>query len=209
MDILGDLKKQNNEIAIGFDLTDTYSQVSFASLDSDTVETLSLVQGSNNYRIPTALFKRKEVNQWYAGKDAVKYKDTDGFYIDKLLSKASEGEDIVVGEETFSPSALIALFMKRTLSMFSMVIPVGKITSFVVTVDSLDTNTVDMIQKAVASLGLKTNNVFFQSHMESFYYYTIYQPAELWHRDVLLLDFTGDYLKSYRMECNKNTTPIV
>ena len=101
MDILGDLKKQNNEIAIGFDLTDTYSQVSFASLDSDTVETLSLVQGSNNYRIPTALFKRKEVNQWYAGKDAVKYKDTDGFYIDKLLSKASEGEDIVVGKKPF------------------------------------------------------------------------------------------------------------
>ena len=155
------------------------------------------------------LFKRKEVNQWYAGAEAEKYKNTDGFYIDNLLSKASAGEDIVVGEETFSPSALIALFMKRTLSLFSMVIPASRITSFVVTVDSLDTNIVDTISKAVASLGLKTQNVFFQSHMESFYYYTIYQPAELWQRDVLLLDFTGDYLKSYRMECNKNTTPIV
>ncbi|MBQ3891581.1 MAG: hypothetical protein II740_09590 [Lachnospiraceae bacterium] len=209
MDFSVDLRKQNNDIAVGFDLTDSYSQVSYASMDSDEVETLSTVPGSNNYRVPTALFKRKEVNQWYAGKDALKYKDTDGFFIDNLISKASLGEDIVVGEETFSPSALIALFMKRTLSLFSMMIPINHITSFVVTVDSLDSNIIDVLSKAVASLGLKTTNVFFQSHMESFYYYTIYQPQELWQRDVLLLDFTGEYLKSYRMECNKNTTPIV
>ena len=69
MDFSVDLRKQNNDIAVGFDLTDSYSQVSYASMDSDEVETLSTVPGSNNYRVPTALFKRKEVNQWYAGKD--------------------------------------------------------------------------------------------------------------------------------------------
>ena len=37
----------------------------------------------------------------------------------------------------------------------------------------------------------------------------IYQDTALWTRDVLLLDFSEEHLKSFRMECNKNTTPIV
>ena len=210
MDIINDLKLKNSgEIAVGFDLTDTYSQVSYAKIDDDTIETLSTVSGSSSYRVPTALFKRREVNQWYAGKDAVKSKDEDGFFVDGLLSKARNLTEIMVGDEAFRPSALIALFMKRTMSLVNMVAPLSKITSFMVTVDTLDEKMVNILSEAVASLGLKTTNVFFQSHMESFYYYTIYQPEELWKKDVLLLDFTGEHLKSFHMECNKNTTPVV
>lgn len=196
-------------IAVGFDLTDTYSQVSYGYIDKEGVETLSTVAGSSNYRIPTALFKRREVNQWFAGKEAVRYKDTDGYFIDNLLQKAEEEEEIKIGEEAYKPSALIALFMKRTLALVSMIEPLNKIESFMVTVDELDSKMVTVLSEAVASLGLKTDNIFFQSHMESFYYYNIYQPIDLWKRDVLLLDFSGKFVKSYRMECNQNTTPIV
>lgn len=199
------------ELAVGFDLTDTYSQVSCGFMDSDTVETLSVVAGSSSYRIPTVLFKRKEVNQWFAGKEAVKNKESEmeGFFVEGLLKKAMTQDEIWVGEESFRPSALIALFMKRTLALVSMVAPLNKIVSFTVTVDNLDSKMIEILTEAVASLGLKTENIFFQSHMESFYYYTIYQPIELWKHDVLLLDFSGEHLKSYRMECNKNTTPVV
>lgn len=210
MDVSSELKKQNSrELAVGFDLTDTYSQVSFGFLDSENVETVSTVAGASNYLIPTALFKRREVNQWYAGKDAVKNAEEDGFFVDKLISKAILKEEVSVGDETFRPSALIALFMKRTLSLLNVVAPISKITSFMVTVDALDENMVNVLTEAVLSLGLKTENIFFQSHMESFYYYTIFQDKELWLHDVLLMDFSGDVLKSYRMECNNNTTPIV
>lgn len=210
MDSVSELKKPNNsEIAIGFDLTDSFSQVSYGYIDGDSVETLSPVAGSSNFRIPTALFKRREVNQWFSGKEAVLNKENDGYYVDRLVSRAMTEDEIKVGDESFRPSALIALFMKRTLSMLSMVAPVNKIVSFMVTVDELDNRMVTVLSEAVASLGLKTKNIFFQSHMESFYYYTIYQSPELWQRDVLLLDFTGDFVKSYRMECNNNTTPIV
>ena len=210
MDFVSEIKKPNSgEIAIGFDLTDTFSQVSFGYIDAEEVHTLSTVAGSTNYRVPTALFKRKEVNQWFAGKEALKNKDGDGYYVDKLLSKARAGKEIFVGEESFRPSALIALFMKRTLSLVSMVAPLNRVVSFMVTVDELDEDIVTVLSEAVASLGLKTQNIFFQSHMESFYYYTIYQDPSLWKNDVLLLDFSGEFVKSLRMECNKNTTPVV
>lgn len=210
MDVSTELIKSNSrELAVGFDLTDTFSQVSFGFFDSEDVETISTTAGAANYLIPTALFKRREVNQWYAGKDAVKFSGEDGFFIDKLISKAIFDEEVPVGEERFRPSALIALYMKRTLSLLNVVAPINRITSFMVTVDVLDENMVKILTEAVLSLGLKTENIFFQSHMESFYYYTIFQKKELWLHDVLLMDFSGDVLKSYRMECNNNTTPIV
>ena len=210
MDLFGNLGKPNtDEFAVGFDLTDAYSQVSFCRMDDDKADTMSVVPGGASYLIPTALFKRREVNQWFAGVDALKNRDTDGYYVDRLLEKALAGEEIQVGEESFRPSALIALFMKRTLSLLSMNVPLNRIASLMITVSSLDDKMVEVLTEVVGSLGLKTSNVFFQTHMESFYYYTIYQPTELWNRNVLLLDFSEEHLKSLRMECNNNTTPIV
>ena len=81
-----DVKKRNREYAVGLDLTDSYSQISVGPVDSDEVETLSVIPGQNNYLVPTVLFKRSEVNQWFAGREALRYKDTEGYYIDKLVS---------------------------------------------------------------------------------------------------------------------------
>lgn len=212
MDFNQDINQKLNkgEIAIGLDLTDTYSQISYGYIeDSEEVETLSYVAGGSNYLIPTVLFKRREVNQWYAGYEAVKNVDMDGILVDHILTRARNEEMITVGDESFKPASLIALYIKRILAMVNIVAPITRIGSFMITVDTLDDKMVELLSNAVSLLGLKTKNVFFQSHMESFYFYTIFQPQELWMHEVLLLDFSTESLKSFRMECNKNTTPIV
>lgn len=203
------IRKPNNaELAIGFDLTDTFSEVSFSVVDSEEVSTLSMVAGGTSYLIPTVLFKRSEVNQWFVGKDAIRFKDTDGFFVDHIVKRINE-EEIMVGMESFKPSALIALFMRRALSMVSTFMPGKDIVSLMVTVSDLDTRTVEVLEEAVASLGLKNAKVYFQGHSESFYHYNIYQEEELWRHDVLLLDFSNEEMRSFRMECNSHTTPVV
>ena len=204
-----ELKKRNREYAVGLDLTDGFSQVSVGPVDSDEIETVSVMPGQNVYQVPTALFKRAEVNQGFAGREADKYREAGGFYIDKLVTKARAGEDVTIGSESFRPSALLALYMKRILSLVNTVAPLSKVTSLMITVDTLDADLVTVLDEAVRSLGLKTKEVHFQSHMESFYNYMLFQPRELLNRDALLIDGTGEYIKSLRMECNKNTTPIV
>ncbi|MBR5897218.1 MAG: hypothetical protein IKZ39_06330, partial [Lachnospiraceae bacterium] len=60
MDLFGNLGKPNtDEFAVGFDLTDAYSQVSFCRMDDDKADTMSVVPGGASYLIPTALFKRR------------------------------------------------------------------------------------------------------------------------------------------------------
>ena len=131
-------KVNNVGIAVGFDLTDSYSQISYGYVDSDKVETLSTIAGGSDFLIPTVLFKRKEVNQWFAGKEALDNRDTDGYLVENILSRGVTMDEIPVGNESFRPSALIALFMKRTLSLLSMSAPLSKIVSFMITVDYLD-----------------------------------------------------------------------
>lgn len=202
-------KKRNIEYAVGLDLTDSFSQVSVGPIDSDAVETISTIPGQTKYLVPTALFKRSEVNQWFAGNEAVKYKETEGYYLDKLVSRARDEENIQVGNETFRASALLALYLKRILALVNLITPMNNVVSLMITVDLLDSTLINVLDEAVKSLSLKTREIHFQSHMESFYNYMLYQPRELWNRDVLLIDATGEYIKSLRMECNKNTTPIV
>ena len=207
---LGEERKVNpGELAVGIDLTDSFSQISYGRADGKDVETLSMVNGGNDYLVPTALFRRKEVNQWYVGTDAVKNADGDGYYVDKLLARAESDEEIVLGGEHYRPSALIALFIRRLLSMLNMIAPISRIATLMITVDNLDDKLAGVLAEAVASLSLNTDKVSFQSHMESFYYYNIYQPAELWGHSVLLFDFSDEYLKALKMSCNKNTTPVV
>lgn len=203
------LQGNNSELAIGIDLTDEYSQISYVMLNSNNAETLVSNSYDGNLLIPTALFKRSEVNQWFAGREAVRNKDEDGFFIENLVSLARNGENVEIGDEVFAPHALLALFIKRVISMINIVAPINRIVSFMITVPLLDQIMVNVLNKAVASLGLKNCTISYQSHMESFYYYMIYQSGELWSRDVLLLHADGERLKTFRMENNKNTTPVV
>lgn len=204
-----DKKNKNIEYVVGLDITDSYTQVSVGNTMNEEVTTVTVSPDGDSYLIPTALFKRKEVNQWFAGKDAVKYRDTDGYFVDRLIEKARNAEEIIVGAERLRPSSLLALFMKRALALAYTQAPADNIGCIMITVDSLDKNLIQMLSEAVLSLGIKTKDIYFQSHMESFYNYVLFQPAELWNRDVFLYDATGERMKAFRLERNRNTTPVV
>ena len=203
-------KKYNGQYVIGFDLSDTYSQVSYWKVGTEAPETVSVVNGGQNYNIPTVLCKRNEANQWFYGKDAIKNSEEgEGILLTNLVTQAKTGKSVILEGEEFDPTRLLALFMKRCLSMLNLLVPAEQIVSFMVTTQTLDYRMVEILNEVIPDLQLHTEHVFFQSHTESFYYYMIYQPEELWSQDVLLFDYSQDYLKSYRMERNRHTTPVV
>lgn len=207
---LGENRKLNNlEYVVGLDLTDKYSQLSYGLVDGEEVESFSITPNGEDFLIPTRLYKRREVNQWFAGVEASKQNPEAGYLIDELITKALRGDDILVGDESYRPAQLIGLYIKRILASINPLVPTNKIVSFMITVELLSPKMVEVMNEAVGLIGLKNASIYFQSHMESFYYYTIYSPRELWQHDVMLFDFSKDYLTSYNMVCNKNTTPIV
>ena len=203
-------KHNEEKLVVGYDVSDTFSPISYYVQGNDDVETLSLVAGTQNYNIPTVLCKRSGVNQWFYGKEALRYsQENQGILVQNLLKLAVDGEPVLIEETSFEPIALLTLFFKRSLGMLSQIGTVDKISALMITCDKLDYRMITVLSQVVAGLKLKTDKVFFQSHTESFYNYMIHQPKELWLAKTLLFDYKENYISIYQMECNKRTTPIV
>jgi len=200
----------NDKLIVGYDLGNQFSQISFALSESGDVETLSMVAGSQNYNIPTVLCKRYGVNQWFFGREAIRYAEEEqGVLVENLLELALDGEPVIIEGETFNPVALLALFFKRSLGLLSRVGSPDKITAIMITCPSMDRRLMEVLGEVIDGLNLKAERVFFQSHTESFYDYMIRQPRELWTQQTLLFHYRERDMKVYRMECNRRTTPIV
>lgn len=201
---------RKNRIAVGYDLGENYAQISFCRLDGGAPETVSLVAGTEQYNIPALLCKRKDVNQWFYGREAFRCaKEDGGILVDRLLERAVKGEELPADGETYRAEPLLALFMKRSLSLLNLPVSSGQIEVLVITVDKLDKRMLEVLAGAAAALSLKTDKIYFQSHTESFYHYMIHQPRELWSYQAAVCDFSGRVMKTNCLECNKKTTPSV
>ncbi len=199
----------NEKIIVGYDLGEDYSQISYCVMNGE-VETLSLVAGGANYNIPTVLCKRQGVNQWFFGKEALRYaEEKEGVLIKNLLKMAVEGEPVQIDGKVFEPVALLTLYVKRSLGMLAQVASSDKIDALMITCESLSPRMLEVLNQIVAGLKIKTSRVCFQSHAESFYHYMIHQPEALRDFQVLLCDYRAKRMKVYRMECNRRTTPMV
>lgn len=198
------------KVVLGYDLDNYNAQISYCPLNSYDAETVSSVMGNQIYDIPTVLCKRHEVNQWYYGREALRQAEAGaGTLVEGLLEKARKGITIVVEDEEYDPVLLLSLFVKKSISILSAVVPLSKIAGVMFTTDIIDEQTVNIFQTIVEGLALKTKNIYFQSHVESLYYYTIHQPKDIWSGQVLACEYEKDMMITHRLEFNENTTPIV
>lgn len=207
---MGEWGGKKNKIVLGYDLGSEFSQISYYVMGNAEPETVSVITGEQQYNFPTVLGKRLEVNQWVYGKEALQLaQDGEGVLVDNLVKLAREGEQVEVGGSSFDPVALLALFMKKSLNLLGLLVSVDRTDALMITVENLDHVMVEILKRAVEMMQLKVEHIYFQDHIESFYDYTIHQEESLWKYEVLLCDFEGEQLKTYRLECNHRTTPVV
>ncbi len=203
----------NDKIVIGYDLANTSSQISYCYLNGkNEVETLTSVAGEENYDIPVVLCKRCGMNQWFFGKEALRFDEENpnqGILIDNLLQLALDGETVQLEGEGYDPEALLTLFVRRSLGMLSGVTTMEKIHAIQFTCEEITPRLVEVLNVVVNSLGLKNTEVRFQSYQESYYAYMIYQHTDLWLYRSILFDYRGKDLKILQMEKNRRTTPMV
>lgn len=204
------LDKKNNRYMVGYDLGETDSQISFCTLNQTEPETLPIMAGTEEYNIPTLLCKRKEVNQWFYGKEALKQiENGDGIQVDHLLSKAYEGSMVEIDGNEYDPVALLSLYVKKSFHLFGLYAQPDKIEILVITTRIFDARMVTVLEQVVEALGLRTNRIFFQNYAESFYNYMLHQPRDLWQGKAVIFDYNREDLRSYTLEYNARTSPVV
>lgn len=203
-------KPHKGNVFVGCDLGERYAQISYCFFEKSEVETFSPVAGTKQYNIPAMLCKRKGTKQWLYGREAAESAGEEEMLpVEGLLALVREGKELTLDGETFDPTALLTLFVRRSLGLLGMIAPVEEIDAFMVTVEHMDDRMVEVLLQVAANLNLKTDRIFFQNHTESLYAYMLHQPSELWAYHVLICEHDGSRLRTYRMACNKRTTPIV
>lgn len=203
-----------DRLIVGYDLGNEYSQISYAVSEEGETETFSQVAGGQSYNIPTVLCKRYGTNQWYYGREALRFaEEGQGILVENLLEMALDGEPVMIDQESFDPVSLLALFFKRSLMMFVQAcartkLP-DKIAALMITCPIFERAVGEMLGSVVEGIRLKAEKICFQSHGESFYTYMLHQPRELWVNAPVLFHYRQNGIKVYHMECNRNTTPVV
>lgn len=201
----------SEKVIVGYDLGNKYAQIScYVTGSEEEIRTLSSVAGSSVYTIPLALSKRQGVNQWFYGSEAIRYAgEEEGILVENLLKLARDGEPVQIDGAPIDPVALLTLFLKRSLGLLSQVTNTERIGALMITCEELDHRMLEVLTAATEGLHLKTDQICFQSHVESFYYYNLYQPEELWRHKTILCEYRDASIRTYCMECNRHTTPVV
>ena len=201
----------SEKVIVGYDLGNKYAQIScYVTGSEEEIRTLSSVAGSSVYTIPLALSKRQGVNQWFYGSEAIRYAgEEEGILVENLMKLARDGEPVQIDGAPIDPVALLTLFLKRSLGLLSQVTNTERIGALMITCEELDHRMLEVLTAATEGLHLKTDQICFQSHVESFYYYNLYQPEELWRHKTILCEYGDASIRTYCMECNRHTTPVV
>ncbi len=194
---------------VGYDLSTEYAQISYMQMQDNMPVTVTLTDGKEDFCVPTCLFKRKEVNQWFYGREAQNYSIAEeGTMIDNLWEHALVGDKLRIEDDEFDHVALLTLFVKRSLALLRNV-PKDKISGIMFSVPDLTKRSIEVLETVCSMLGLNGAGTFFEGRDESVFYYVIHQQKELWKQDVLVYDFSGRNLRGYRFSVNRNSKPQV
>ncbi len=220
-------KSPVGKFMLGIDLCDEYCQISYlynkrarfgkgfvnaatGGVSREPV-TFSLVEGQELYNIPLALCKLKDSPVWIIGEDALEAdREGKGTVVTSLLRKVREDVSVRIEGEEYSSGALLALYLRRCLSLLEPMIAPEQIAAVVFTAPAMDYFTEQMIQRAFGRLGLNVQQVLCESHQESFFNYMLMQDAEQRRAGMLLCEYGADGKISFStLLYNRRTSPVV
>lgn len=204
------MDRENTTCCLGIDLNDSYAMVSFYQSSMEEPQTVSMIAGSENYRIPALLARRKNIGMWYYGDEAGRMaKTSEVICVDCLLRRAVNREVIGVGEDNYDAVDLLALFIKKVMELPMKLGNVPGVDRLAITVDRLNRENMEVFWKIAARLELSSEQFVVLDHKESFYYFALSQKEELWRHDVFLYACDKDLVYSYDLKRDVRTSPQV
>ncbi len=184
-------KTTNKKYAVGFDLSDTACQVSYSEQGAEPV-TFSVSPDNEDFDIPMTLTKKLGANIWYCGREAEARADRgDGTKIRHLLSAAALGKPVLIEDEEYDPSSLLALYVRRVLALIEPQVPTEAISVLTFTLDTLDRPTIAALGKVRDFLALPFDDLCWENHQNSFFSYMLQQSDSMHEKDVLLCEYDG------------------
>ncbi len=111
--------------------------------------------------------------------------------------------------EKYAASDLLAIFLKRVLSLAGSAQAMMPLTKLVICLDKVSVEYMELFSAIMVKLGIETDKLLLIDRRESFYYYALSQGPETFLHDVVMFDYTESDMVSCRLRRNMHTTPQV
>lgn len=194
------------KIDIGIDLDGEAAMVS-VSYEGGEPETVSPQAGSEIFAIPLAICLKKN-GGWAYGEEARRVaKSGLGQCEERLLERALRGEQVQMGETLFALTDLLAMFLKKMVTIAGRLGPAVTLSCLVITVRTLNVPMIRLLQACVKAMQLPEHTVHFMDYKDSFFYYGSSQPPEFSTHDMGLFEYRGRQMQFWCLERDKATRP--
>lgn len=200
----------SNKLYIGIDLREESAMLSYFHSGMERPATISFVAGSNDYRLPMLMGKRKGIGHWCYGNEAVRMQqEQSGTVIGNLFCKAEEGEHVEIEEKDYEVRELFFLYIKKILSLPNKLDYHRDIAYLTIAVREVRSPYVLLLEELREKLGLKKEEFEVIDYKECFYFYSCNQEETLQNHQVGLFDGNDNEITYLGLEKNKQTKPVV
>lgn len=195
---------------IGIDLNEKYAMISYYTSGMSEPVTFSLVTGSEVYQIPVCVSKKRGIGQWFCGEEARRRSREEGtICIESLLKRALASESVEIEGTFYDASELLFIFLRKLMALPMQQTAKETPDALVITLEYVNQEARRLFGLFAEKLKLPVERLMLLDYRESFYYYALNQPAELYIHDVALYYYTAKKLLCWRLSRDRRTTPQV
>lgn len=199
-----------DELILGIDLCDTYSQISAFSPDKPLPEPFLMSSDEASCLIPTVLCKMKGREEWLIGSEAYRRALMgEGTMVDKLVKLLHKNGSATIEGVQYNATTLMGHFIEQLLAFPREKYGVREIRCVAFGLTDLNPDLLDRLTAACDQVGLSRERIRFLSHTECFSYYVASQPKELWPNLVVGFDLTDAGLDYYELRAIRGRKPQI
>ena len=149
------------KIYVGIDLDGDVAMVSF-SYENGEPETVSPFTGSEIFSIPMAVCLKRDEGGWAYGEEARRIAKAGlGHCEERLFERACRGEQVQMGTKLYALSDLLAMFLKKMVTLAGRLGPKISLSQLVITTRTLDAGVIEMLREVAGAMQLTGAQVHF------------------------------------------------
>lgn len=201
--------EDERKLLVGIDLGEKITQINY--FDFIKYEPVSIgrnIDGQRNYEIPTSLAVDPATGEWYWGDDEVAASEN-VICFHHLLADIMREEVIEIGNYSIESYQILKRFLVKILSILKEYEPTQTIRKLVITMTEKDERIAKYLNKICEEIGIPKGVLTVQSYRQSYMYYAISQPKELWMNNVGLFEMEGDRLFYSQINIDRKTEPYI
>lgn len=198
------------ELLLGIDICDDYSQISYFNPQTLDAENIGLTDEESSCMVPTVICKEKGTDCWFIGEEAYRCAlYGKGTMVDKLVKLAGKKGTATIEGVKYTADELLQIFVKQILSIPSARLGIEKIGAVVFAFQNKNSDLMDSIIQVTDELEIPRERVHMANHSETYLFYVISQKKDLWINQSCLFDLSETGLHYYELNVIRGRKPQV